>query len=274
MLSTLTDESYDVLARVAVARWRNGVAEHYCDDIAEEVPVALEYNGISYAVMLASPCHLADFALGFSLSEGILASSAELYDCEVDATSSGIRLTMDIASSRFAEIKQRRRNMAGRTGCGLCGTESLDQAIRVSPPVTSTATLTAVQLQEGFAQMARLQTLQMRTGATHAAAWLNADHCVEAVREDVGRHNALDKLIGAMARQRTLFATGTALITSRASYEMVHKAAMLGIGILAAVSAPTALAVRLAHTSGITLIGFVRADQYVVYTHAHRLLAD
>ena len=272
LLSITTNWNIDTLARIDVARWRGGIEEFRCDDVAEEVPVAMEYNGISYAVMLASPSDLDDFALGFSLTEGIILSRSELYDCDVEATTAGIRVAMRIPGVRFAQLKERRRTMAGRTGCGLCGTESLDQAIRPSPIVSSTATIAAVDLQEGMEQMARLQRLQLRTGATHAAAWLDPGSMTQHVREDVGRHNALDKLIGAITEHRDDFSVGTALITSRASYEMVHKAAMMGIGILAAVSAPTALAVRLAKASKITLIGFAREDRYVVYSGPERLI--
>lgn len=272
LLSITINRNINTLARIDVSRWRGGVEEFRCDDVAEEVPVAMEYNGISYAVMLASPSDLDDFALGFSLTEGIVLSGSELYDCDVEPTAAGVRLSMRIPGVRFAQLKERRRNMAGRTGCGLCGTESLDQAIRPSPIVSSAATVTAADLQEGMGQMARLQRLQLRTGATHAAAWLDPDSTMQHVREDVGRHNALDKLIGAVAGHRGDFSVGTALITSRASYEMVHKAAMMGIGILAAVSAPTALAVRLAKASKITLIGFAREDRYVVYSCPERLI--
>jgi FdhD protein len=250
------------------------------DDLAEEVPVALEYNGISHAVMLASPSDLTDFALGFSLSEGVIDNAQQLYDCDVvhgDCAATlaqgvqGIRVVMRIAAGRFAGLKHKRRQLAGRTGCGLCGVESLASLSPVPQPVHSTLCITPTRLHQAFMQLAQQQVLQQRTGATHAAGWLGADGALTLVREDVGRHNALDKLIGALAAAGADFASGAALITSRASYEMVQKAAVMGIGVLAAVSAPTALAHRLAEQTGVTLLGFVRQGNCVVYAHPHRL---
>lgn len=270
-MNAFTKHEYATLAPVAVAKWSGNSERIYIDDVAEEVPVALEYNGISYAVMLASPADLEDFALGFSLSEGIIQSTGELYDCEVVPGPDGIRVAIQIASSRFFALKDRRRNMTGRTGCGLCGAESLQHAVRTPSKVVSNASFSAADLQAAFQQMERMQSLQHRTGATHAAAWLDPQRGIKGVREDVGRHNALDKLIGAMLRERVDFSSGAVLVTSRASYEMVQKAATLGIGILAAVSAPTALAVRLAEATGMTLAGFVRRQERVVYTHPERL---
>lgn len=261
------------LLRIAVEQWRDGQCTLGVDAVAEEVPVALEYNGISHAVMLASPQDLEDFALGFSLSEGILADPAELYECEVETTAAGIFVQMRIATERFAALKNVRRNLTGRTGCGLCGAETLEQAIRHPAPVLSSARFSGSVLQAGMAAMQQRQRLQQHTGATHAAAWLHADGTLGHVREDIGRHNALDKLIGALARDKQDWSTGAALITSRASYEMVQKAATLGIGMLAAISAPTSLAVQLAERANLTLLGFVRASSYVVYAHAQRLSA-
>lgn len=257
-----------------VHAWRASGAQHQQEQLAEEVPVALEYNGISHAVMLATPQDLEDFALGFSLSEGILASPSELYDCETTALADGIRVELEIASERFAGLKEIRRNLTGRTGCGLCGAETLQQAVRRPAPVHSAARFTASALHAGLDAMQSLQVLQQRTGATHAAAWLEADGSVSLVREDVGRHNALDKLIGALALQGADFSKGAALITSRASYEMVQKAATMGIGMLVAVSAPTGLAVRLAEQTKVTLLGFVRQGNHVVYTHPERVLRE
>lgn len=264
-------EEYAALARVAVRRWNGAAGDSQFDDVAEEVPVALEYNGISHAVMLASPTDLEDFALGFSLSEGIIGDSSELYDCELVPGPDGIRAALCIASARFAALKDRRRNLTGRTGCGLCGAESLQHAVRSPPVVSSSACFGARELEAAFRQMESMQILQHRTGATHAAAWLGPGSAIEHVREDVGRHNALDKLLGALAGRRMDLSSGAVLVTSRASYEMVQKTATLGIGMLAAVSAPTGLAVRLAETAGITLAGFVRRQGHVVYAHAHRI---
>lgn len=261
-------------ARVAVQRWHADEpadARAQVDRVAEEVPVALEYNGIAHVVMLASPLDLEDFALGFSLSEQILASPDELYDCDIGALPGGMRLRLRISSQRFALLKGLRRNLLGRTGCGLCGAETLQQAIRHPAAVASKVCFDAGAIHAGLAAMQLRQTLQRDTGATHAAAWLDVDGQLTLVREDVGRHNALDKLLGALARQRIDFSRGAVLITSRASYEMVQKTAVLGIGLLAAISAPTGLAIRLADDCNITLMGFVRARSHVVYTHPQRL---
>lgn len=273
-MNAITDDERSALVRVQVEKWdadQHTVCE---DDVAEEIPVALEFNGISHAVMLASPYDLEDFALGFSLSEGILKDRSELYDCEVVPGCDGIQVQMEIATERFVTLKDRRRNLTGRTGCGLCGAETLEQAIRRPQATVGNATFSAAQIYAGMKSMKAQQRLQRHTGATHAAAWMNADGTVELVREDVGRHNALDKLIGAMAAKRHDFSTGAALITSRASYEMVQKSATMGIGFLAAISAPTSLAIKLAEQTNVTLIGFVRDRSHVVYAQSHRLMHD
>jgi FdhD protein len=257
---------------VAVEKWRDGQRESIEDVVAEEVPIALEYNGISHAVMLATPSDLEDLALGFSLTEGILLSPSELYGCDISADCNGVRVEIDIASERMFALKERRRSLTGRTGCGLCGTETLPQAIRIPSPVNSQASFSVDVLHAAFPQMEKLQALQKITGATHAAAWLAADGKVTLVREDVGRHNALDKLIGALHRNKIDTSSGAAIVTSRASYEMVQKAASSGIGILAAVSAPTALAIRVAQTTGLTLVGFVRQRGHVVYANGKRIV--
>lgn len=261
----------ETLAEVSVLRCRNGEHSASADVLAVEVPVALEYNGISHVVMLASPNDLEDFALGFSLTEGIIANASELYDAEVETRDDGLLVHLQIASERFAKLKERRRNMTGRTGCGLCGTEALDQVRRVVSPVTHRHRFADHQLMAGMRAMQALQPLQQQSGATHAAAWMNARGEVTLVREDVGRHNALDKLIGALVSCETDFSSGALLITSRASYEMVQKAALMNIGLIAAISAPTSLAVDLAASAGLTLIGFMRDHSYVIYTHPERL---
>ena len=271
-MNAMTSPERAALVQVAVEKWRNDQSTLCRDKVAEEVPVALEYNGISHAVMLASPYDLEDFALGFSLSEGILADASELFDCEIAPTKDGIQVQMRIANGRFAALKDKRRNLTGRTGCGLCGAETPEQAIRSPAPVTSSALFSAEALYAGMDAMHARQQLQQQTGATHAAAWMAASGNITLVREDIGRHNALDKLIGAMAANGEDFSSGAALITSRASYEMVQKAATLGIGLLAAISAPTSLAVKLAEDARVTLVGFTRNQSHVVYAHPQRLL--
>lgn len=258
--------------KLGVCQWENGRKVLRDDTVAEEVPVALVYNGISHAVMLATPADLEDFALGFSLTEGIIETPEEIYGTEIVEAENGIRVELEIASERFLYLKERRRNLTGRTGCGLCGTDSLSQVIRMPPVVTSNPVFSAETIHRGFGKMDELQTLKRKTGATHAAAWLDANGNVELIREDVGRHNALDKLIGVLVRQKVDRSTGTALVTSRASYEMVQKCGSAGIGMLAAISAPTALAIRIANEINLTLLGFVRENGHTVYTHPQRLV--
>jgi FdhD protein len=267
---------YASSTEVAVEQWRNGGVSKSRDIVAEEMPVALEYNGISHAVMMASPTDLDDFALGFSLTEGILQDRSELFDCEIVSAEEGIQVQMQIATERFVALKEKRRNLTGRTGCGLCGAETLQQAIRKPAPVVSNAMFSAATIYTAMAEMQKQQHLQQVTGATHAAAWLQADGKIALVREDVGRHNALDKLIGGLIQMdpQQDFGSGAVLITSRASYEMVQKAASMGCGFIVAVSAPTALAIRLAEQAGVTLLGFVRQPGHVVYAHPQRLSGD
>jgi FdhD protein len=240
------------------------------DTVAEEVPVAFEYNGISHTVMLATPADLEDFALGFSLSEGIVARRSEVFGIEIEEADAGITLHLKIAGGAFARLKERRRSLAGRTGCGLCGAESLTQVVRDLPLVADVAPFPLEALYQGVRKLPELQTLQNTTGAMHAACRIAEDGSISHVREDIGRHNALDKTLGALARA-DLQSAGALLITSRASFEMVQKTAALGYGILAAVSAPTAAAVRLADKLNITLVGFLRGSSCAIYTHAKHL---
>lgn len=278
------------LSTVQVKRWRNGELNAASDQVAEETPIALIYNGVSHAVMLATPQDLDDFALGFSLSEGILQDKSELYDIEVVAQSDGIELRMDIATACFVRLKEKRRNLVGRTGCGLCGAESLAHALRL--PIkqksmqesmrekndalegiihkVSRASIAITSIERAFGNMQKQQLLQQATGATHACAWVNNEGEIVLAREDVGRHNAMDKLIGALAKapQKN---SGFVLTSSRASYEMVQKVAQAGLQILVAISAPTGLAIRLAEACDVTLVGFLCEQQCVIYTHADRI---
>jgi FdhD protein len=240
------------------------------DIVAEEVPVAFEYNGISHTVMLATPTDLKDFALGFSLTEGIVARRSEVFNIEIDTGAEGITLHLEIAGAAFTALKERRRSLAGRTGCGLCGAESLTQVMRDLPRVAGSDKFPLEALYEGMRNLPTTQTLQQSTGAVHAACRVATDGSINHVREDVGRHNALDKTLGALAGIDAV-AEGALIITSRASFEMVQKSAALGYNILAAVSAPTAAAVRLADKLNLTLVGFLRGANCAIYTHAHRL---
>ena len=252
-----------------VTAWRGDRAQVQTDWVAEEVPVALVFNSISHAVMMASPADLEDFALGFGLSEGLLADAGELYGVDLHAVAEGIEVRMDVAAACEWRLKERRRTLAGRTGCGLCGTDSLQQVRRDLPAVPQTRVRTHA-LAVAQTAMRQSQQTQQLTGASHAAAWCAADGSVRLAREDVGRHNALDKLIGAMVRAQANPADGFICITSRASFEMVQKTAMAGVGVLAAVSAPTALAIDTALGCGLALAGFVRGDDCVAYTFPER----
>ncbi len=282
------------LTEVQVTRWRAGASTKATDKVAEEVPIALIYNGVSHAVMLATPQDLEDFALGFSLSEGILQSKSELYDVEIVTQTQGIELHLEVASEAFSMLKQRRRNLTGRTGCGLCGAESLEQALRLpvsekdsikkttrekndalqtsihKPSGASLEKISAASILTAFKAIQTKQVLQQATGATHACAWVNADGEIELLREDVGRHNAMDKLIGALAKLPAKN-NGFVLTSSRASVEMVQKVALAGYSLLAAISAPTGLAIRIAEAYGVTLVGFLREQQFVIYAHPQRI---
>ena len=254
---------------VARTVWNAGELIEGNDAVATETPVAMVYNGISHVVMMATPADLHDFALGFSLSEGILTSPKQLLDCEELVTDNGIELALSITAEPFAALKERRRNLVGRTGCGLCGAESLAQAITTPNNISAQLTMSHEALQQAIAALGGVQRLQQQTGAVHGAAWCNPAGEILLVREDVGRHNALDKLLGAISQQPS--DEGFVLVTSRASYEMVAKTASANIPLLAAVSAPTSLAVELAETAGLTLVGFSRAGRHVVYAHGQRI---
>jgi FdhD protein len=261
-------------ASVQALACRSGVPRTVDDFVADEVPVALQFNGISHAVMLATPLDLEDFAVGFSLSEGIVDGAGDVYDIEPEETCEGIILHIAIASRCLVRLKERRRTLAGRTGCGLCGLESLAQALpRIERRVTALE-LDVLALPCALQAMRPQQALQSATGATHAAAWCGPAGDVRLLREDVGRHNALDKLVGALARSRQDATRGFFTVTSRASYEMVQKTVRAGVGVLAAMSAPTALAVRSAEEAGLCLIGFARGSDWVAYSAIDRLILE
>ena len=259
--------------RVSRVIWKAGETVEGTDWVATETAIALVYNGISHVVMMATPADLEDFALGFSLSEGILESAKQLLDCEIAETDKGIELALTITAEPFAKLKEKRRNLVGRTGCGLCGAESLDQAITEPAMVTTELTLSHEALQKAASALASQQTLQQQTGAVHGAAYCDQQGEILLVREDVGRHNALDKLLGALAKKEKAHdkEPGFALVTSRASYEMVAKTTSANIPLLAAVSAPTSLAIELAEKSGLTLVGFTRTGRHVIYANGQRI---
>ena len=256
------------------AAWRLGArtTESVTAQLVEEVPVALIYNGVSHAVMLASPGDLADFALGFSLSEGIIESPQELLDLELAPAGEGIEVRLTITARRFAGLKDRRRAMTGRSGCGLCGVESLAEAMRPLPRLQDRTLLSLVSIHRALDGLAPLQRLNRLAGAVHAAAWADPDGTIRHLAEDVGRHNAFDKVIGAMARRPGGRPPGFVVLTSRLSYELVQKAATTGISALVAISAPTALAVAAAERAGICVVALARADSVTVYAHPDRVV--
>jgi FdhD protein len=254
-----------------VARCNNTAPVELLDDVAEEVPVSLVFNGMPHVVMLATPTNLEEFALGFSITEGLIANAGEMLSVKVYYHTNGIEVQCKIPEHRFACLANKQRNLAGRTGCGLCGASTLQQAIREPNTVDCSLLISDSDLQAALSDINHRQTLNQLTGAVHAAAWVVPGQGVVALREDVGRHNALDKLIGCIVGQHYDVAKGFVLVTSRASYEMVQKTTAANIQLLAAISAPTGLAIRMADTAGLTLIGFARPKQYVVYTHAKRI---
>ncbi len=259
-------------ARQAQVLWlRAGIRSESADWLPEEVPVALEFNGVSHAVMLATPMDQEDFALGFGLSEGIFDRQANLYDCEVDACAEGLTVHLEVSSRSFARLRAMRRTLAGRTGCGVCGTESLAQVLRPLPRVVAGQVIHSTAITRAMDGLRDRQLLGQATGATHAAAWCDGTGDIRLVREDVGRHNALDKLIGALARAGIDAGSGFMAVTSRASVEMVHKTVVARVPLLAAVSAPTLLAVNTAKQAGMCLGGLARQGNLAVYAHPQHL---
>jgi FdhD protein len=240
--------------------------------LAEEVPVALVFNGITHAVMMASPTDLEDFALGFALTEGLLQTPSQLFGVDTEELAQGIEVRLEVAAQAEQALKERRRSMAGRTGCGLCGADSLGQ-VRLALPQAPDVVLNTQAMFKAHAMLRSKQPEKLRTGATHAAAWANLQGDIVLVREDVGRHNALDKLIGALLKAKHDMASGFVCITSRASFEMVQKTVKAGAGVLTAVSAPTSLAVELAQDHNLVLAAMVRGEQFTAYSHGHRLLS-
>jgi FdhD protein len=257
-----------------VDRYRHGEHERTSDAITEEVPVAMVYNDVPFAVMMVTPLDLEDFALGFSLSEGLVRKPEDLQSIEVRPRLEGVELAMRVASDTVEQRagKGGERLLPGRSGCGLCGARMLEDAVRHPAPVGEGPRIEAAALERALETLQAAQPVNSVTGAVHAAAWVDMQGAIMLVREDVGRHNALDKLIGAMAKARIDVQHGFLLVTSRASYEMITKAASAGISVMAAISAPTALAIHLAESTHMTLVGFARPGSYVVYTHPQRLL--
>ncbi len=259
------------VAIAAPVLWRREVVAVGARGLPEECAVAVTYDRVSFAVMMASPVDLEDFAVGFSLSEGIVGAVAEIAELEIVALPGGVECRMSLVAGRREALAARRRKIAGPVGCGLCGIDSLEQAVRAPRHVESGLRMTAAAIAGGFARMAGLQVMNEQTHGVHAAGFLAADGGL-VVREDVGRHNALDKVIGSVARTGKDGASGAVLLTSRVSIELIQKTAMFGAPILAAISVPTARAVREAEAAGMTLIAVARADGFEVFAGAERIL--
>lgn len=242
------------------------------DYLAEEVPVALVYNGISHVVMMASPKDLELFATGFSLSEGIIEHPQEIYGMDVVQACNGLEVQIELSSRRFMGLKERRRALAGRTGCGVCGVEQLNDIGKPVVPLPFTQTFNLAHLDHALEHLNDVQPIGQLSGCTHAAAWVLPSGDIAGGHEDVGRHVALDKLLGRRARESEVWLQGAALVSSRASYEMVQKSAMCGVEILFAVSAATTLAVEVAERCNLTLVGFCKPGRATIYTHPQRLI--
>ncbi|MCK6775334.1 formate dehydrogenase accessory sulfurtransferase FdhD [Enterobacter roggenkampii] len=244
------------------------------DFLAEEVPVALVYNGISHVVMMASPKDLELFAIGFSLSEGIIEHPQDIYGMDVVQACNGLEVQIELSSRRFMGLKERRRALAGRTGCGVCGVEQLNDIGKPVSPLPFTQTFNLAHLDPALEHLNDVQPIGQLSGCTHAAAWVLPSGEIAGGHEDVGRHVALDKLLGRRARESEVWQQGAALVSSRASYEMVQKSAMCGVEILFAVSAATTLAVEVAERCNLTLVGFCKPGRATIYTHPQRLIVD
>ncbi len=264
----------DPVVTIERVAWRGGRLVPGQRTIPEETAVAFTYNGSSYAVMMATPHDLEDFAVGFSLTEGVIKSPAEIERLEVVEEGIGIELRLWLAEPHASAFMERRRYLAGPTGCGLCGIESLGEAMRTPATISDATTFRPEEIMQALEAMSGLQEINEQTRAVHGAAFYRPGQGIVALREDVGRHNALDKLAGALARAACPARGGVGIVTSRLSVEMVQKAASIGLSVLVAVSAPTALAVRVAEAAGITLIAVARSDGFEIFTRADRIRAD
>jgi len=253
-----------------VLRRRGADASRTTDRVAEELPVALVFNGISHAVMMVTPRELQPFALGFALTEGLVAQGSDVFDIEVHDHERSFEVEITIASQEFVQLKQQRRSMAGRSGCGVCGIESLElldlKPARIDAAPLHDADTLQPAIARAAAELGQHQELMRATGGVHAAAWCDAGGAVLRVCEDVGRHNALDKLIGHLALEDVDMRSGFVFMSSRASYELVRKAARMNIPMLATISAPSTLAIDIATEAGIKLVSFCRQDGCVEYT--------
>ena len=263
--------SCDPVVAVPRVAWRGDAADDGVRLVPGETPIALTYNRSTHAVMLASPADLEDFAIGFSLSEGVIERASDILALDIIEVADGIECRMDLPAERLGTLTRRQRRLAGPSGCGLCGLDSLAAAVRPAPAVPEGRTFSAAMIQDAMRLMPDAQVLNAATRAVHAAAFWTPELGLVALREDVGRHNALDKLAGALARGGVTAGDGLVLLSSRVSVEMVQKAATLGAPVIVAVSAPTSLAIDVAKGAGVTLVGVARADGFEVFTHLNRI---
>jgi FdhD protein len=257
---------------VAVLRqsWRDGDAQEGERVLAEETPVAFSYDGATHAVLMATPDDLEEFALGFSFTEGIVGAPGDIAELHVICTVDGIVLRMWLTGDQSDAFATRRRRFVGPAGCGMCGLESLAEANRAIPAVRSDLRVSRLEIEEAVTALPQRQRLNFQTRSVHAAAFWQPGRSI-TLREDVGRHNALDKLAGALLRSGRSAAQGIVVLSSRISIEMVQKAGMMGAPVVVGISAPTALAVRTAEAIGITLAGIARDDGFEVFTHPERI---
>jgi len=265
---------HDPVRTVARQAWRGSSLSQGTRTIPEETALALTYNGGTYAVMMGTPQDLADFAIGFSLGEGVIQSPDDIDTLDIVELEDGIELRMWLAQAKADRLSERRRHIAGPTGCGLCGIDSIAEAIRPAAIVTQGRSFAPREIMTAMQSVAPLQEINIETHAVHAAAFWTPSRGTAVLREDVGRHNALDKLAGVVAREKLVASEGMVLLTSRVSVEMVQKAAAMGAPLMVAVSAPTALAVRMADAAGITLVAIARTDGFEVFTHPGRIVPE
>jgi FdhD protein len=251
--------------------WRDGGLSESARAIPEETAIALTYNGGTYAVMMGTPQNLADFAVGFSLNERIVPTPSDIHSLDIVDLGDGIELRMWLAQANADRLNERRRHIAGPTGCGICGIDSIAEALRPASLVRHGGSFSSREIMAAMHSIPPLQNINIETRAVHAAAFWLPGRGIVALREDVGRHNALDKLAGALAGAKVATSEGMVLLTSRVSVEMVQKAAAIGSPVMVAVSAPTALAIRMADAAGITLVAIARADGFEIFTHPDRI---
>lgn len=260
------------LLELTARQWDDGTVQDRAQQIVEETPVVIVYNGTPHVVMMATPADLEDFVLGFSLSEELIRSPEDIQEIQVVRYSQGIEVQATIAPECEAVVASRNRRLTGRTGCGICGSDSIEAVLKHLHPVPAGSPVKATAIHAAMESLRGHQTLNSAAGTVHAAGWANSDGVVAIAREDVGRHNALDKLIGAVHKHAAHTRPGFVVVTSRASFEMVQKATVLGAPLLAAISGPTGLAVRVAQQAGLSLVGFARPGRLTVYTHPERVI--